>query len=108
VDLTGVLRRLAETRMKQAAVGKTEAASLALAFHQAVAAAALEGARLMRERTGIRSIALSGGVFQNVLLNELLRPALAEAGFDVYAHRAVPPGDGCIAVGQVYFLPGNR
>ena len=62
----------------------------------------------MMEQTGIPRIALSGGGFQNVLLTELLVPALQKEGFDVYTHRDVPAGDGGIAVGQVYFLPGNE
>ena len=53
-------------------------------------------------------IAVSGGVFQNVLLSELLLPALGAEGFQVYTHRHIPPGDGGIAVGQVYFLPENE
>jgi hydrogenase maturation protein HypF len=61
----------------------------------------------MRESTGINRIAVSGGVFQNALLSELLLPALAAEGFEVYTHENVPPGDGGIAVGQVYFLPGK-
>jgi hydrogenase maturation protein HypF len=84
------------------------AAELALGFHRGIAAAALEGARRMREQTGINQIAVSGGVFQNVLLSELLLPALEETEFQVYTHRNLPPGDGGIAVGQVYFLPGNE
>jgi hydrogenase maturation protein HypF len=84
-----------------------DTAALALDFHRAIAVASLEGARRMRENSGITRIAVSGGVFQNVLLSELLLPALAAEGFEVYTHENVPPGDGGIAVGQVYFLPGN-
>jgi hydrogenase maturation protein HypF len=61
----------------------------------------------MFERTGIPRIAVSGGVFQNVLLSELLLPALRASGLEVYTHTNLPPGDGGIAVGQVYFLPRN-
>jgi hydrogenase maturation protein HypF len=42
-------------------------------------------------------------VFQNTLLLGLLAPALREDGFAVYTHRLLPPGDGGLAVGQVYF-----
>jgi hydrogenase maturation protein HypF len=75
----------------------------ALLFHRAIALASLEGAREMRRRTGRRELVLSGGVFQNTLLTGLLAQALREEGFEVYAHLALPPGDGGLAVGQVYF-----
>jgi hydrogenase maturation protein HypF len=75
----------------------------ALHFHRAIALASLEGAREMRRRTGRRELVLSGGVFQNTLLLGLLAPALRADGFDVYTHQAIPPGDGGLAVGQVYF-----
>jgi hydrogenase maturation protein HypF len=75
----------------------------ALRFHRAIALASLAGARSMHRRTGHRRVVLSGGVFQNTLLLELLVPALKSDGFDVYTHRLLPPGDGGLAVGQVYF-----
>jgi hydrogenase maturation protein HypF len=78
-------------------------AALAFLFHRCVAEASLEGARRMRETTGIDRIALSGGVFQNMLLRELLVPALEEDGFRVYLNRAVPAGDGGLALGQAYY-----
>jgi hydrogenase maturation protein HypF len=57
----------------------------------------------MRRRTDRREVVLSGGVFQNTLLLGLLAPALREDGFEVYTHLSLPPGDGGLAVGQVYF-----
>jgi len=84
-----------------------DAARLALLFHREIAWGALLGARWMREATGVSRIALSGGVFQNVLLQELLVPALRRDGFEVFRNRLVPAGDGGISLGQVYFLPGS-
>ncbi len=78
---------------------------LALLFHQAISQAAFEGARRMRESTGMGRIALSGGVFQNLLLRELLVPLLKQDGFEVYLNERVPPGDGGLSLGQVYFIP---
>jgi hydrogenase maturation protein HypF len=78
------------------------APSLALLFHVEIAEAALAGAGELRRITGLATIALSGGVFQNVLLRELLVPRLEAAGFDVRLNREVPPGDGGLAVGQAY------
>ena len=81
---------------------KTTLEEMALLFHSAVAAAAGEGARIMKEATKIDTICLSGGVFQNMLLRTLLIPALQDEGFQVYVNQSIPPGDGGIAVGQAY------
>jgi hydrogenase maturation protein HypF len=78
------------------------APELALRFHVEIAAAALAGAEELRRITGLAVIALSGGVFQNMLLRELLVPRLESSGFDVRLNRAVPPGDGGLALGQAY------
>jgi hydrogenase maturation protein HypF len=72
-------------------------------FHHAVADLvvdlAMAGAPLSR------TVALSGGVFQNALLLRLVVPGLRAKGFDVITHRRVPPNDGGIALGQL--LVGN-
>ena len=80
--------------------------ALALLFHREIAFAALAAAAAMRRITGLRSLALSGGVFQNALLREILIPALLDEGFEVYTSLRLPPGDGGLAVGQAYRLPG--
>ncbi len=56
----------------------------------------------MREIAGIGRVALSGGVFQNLLLRELLVPLLIDSGFEVFLNEKVPPGDGGISVGQIW------
>lgn len=47
------------------------------------------------------TVALSGGVFQNRVLFELVMDGMQEAGFEVLTHRSLPPNDGCLALGQV-------
>ncbi len=79
---------------------------LAFLFHSLAAYAALQGATLMKEQTGINKIALSGGVFQNVILRELIVSALEKNSFKIYLNRVIPPGDGGIAVGQLYYTGG--
>ncbi len=78
-----------------------EASTVAARFHHAVADAVLTAARDLRERTGLGTVALSGGVFLNVLLTRLCRAALLDAGFLVLTHRQVPPSDAGLALGQL-------
>ncbi len=70
-------------------------------FHRAVAELVVE----LAGAGGGRTVALSGGVFQNALLLRLVLRALRDKEFDVITHRFVPPNDGGIALGQL--LVGN-
>ena len=76
----------------------------ALSFHRAVAEAAFQGVECMKRETGITHLALSGGVFQNMLLKALLVSRLESAGMKVFENVNIPPGDGGIAVGQAYIV----
>lgn len=55
------------------------------------------------EETGVRIAALSGGVFLNRTLATLLPQSLAEAGLCVLDHKLLPPGDGCVSLGQAVY-----
>ena len=48
-------------------------------------------------------MALSGGVFQNRLLLELVDDGLTEMGVEVLKHSLIPPNDGGIALGQAVY-----
>jgi hydrogenase maturation protein HypF len=74
---------------------------IAAGFHLAVATLVGELASEVAETSAIRCAALSGGVFQNVLLLRLTRRELEQRGFRVLTHRIVPPNDGGLALGQV-------
>jgi hydrogenase maturation protein HypF len=52
------------------------------------------------EETGIRTVALSGGSFQNVPLLTGLTRSLEGRGFSVLSHARVPSNDGCVSLGQ--------
>ena len=70
-------------------------------FHNGLAAAVASVCAVLREQTGLGVVALSGGVFQNVLLAGAVARQLTDAGFAVLQHRQVPCNDGGISLGQV-------
>ncbi len=76
--------------------------SIAAGFHHAVAIMVSDVALRNRSSTGLSTVALSGGVFQNAVLMTLVKRLLAADGFDVRTHRLVPPNDGGLALGQAY------
>ncbi|BCL24590.1 carbamoyltransferase HypF [Streptomyces tuirus] len=79
----------------------TPAAVLAARFHRSVARAVAGICRRARQDTGLATVALSGGVFANALLEEQCARLLAEDGFAVLRHSEVPPNDGGLALGQL-------
>jgi hydrogenase maturation protein HypF len=87
-----------------------EVGDIASAFHVAVARLIADAAEHVRAASGIDCVALSGGVFQNVLVTRLARAELARRRFTVLTHRLVPPNDGGLALGQVVIagsIPGG-
>ena len=73
---------------------------LALGFHVAIARSSARIASEICAREGIDTVALSGGVFMNRLLLQLLTRELKSAGLTVLVPHTVPVNDGCIAYGQ--------
>lgn len=73
---------------------------LALAFHRSVARSACTAATAICHNIGVHTVALSGGVFMNRLLLQLIRDGLEDEGLEVLIPRSVPVNDGCIAYGQ--------
>ncbi|MGH4019473.1 MAG: carbamoyltransferase HypF [Pseudonocardiaceae bacterium] len=79
----------------------TDPARVAARFHNGMAAAIVDVCRMLRDTTGVATVALSGGVFQNLLLSHRTVEGLEAAGFGVLVHSRVPPNDGGISLGQV-------
>jgi hydrogenase maturation protein HypF len=69
-------------------------------FHAGIARVFRRAATAARAATGIRTVAMSGGVMHNRRLTRLLRRELESEGFQVFAHRRVSPGDGGLSYGQ--------
>lgn len=73
---------------------------LALEFHIAITHATTHIAREICAREGLDTVALSGGVFMNRLLLQLLTHELKSMGLAILVPHTVPVNDGCIAYGQ--------
>jgi hydrogenase maturation protein HypF len=82
------------------ALAGVAAGLIAARFHAGVARAVVEVCQRLREATGVGTVGLTGGVFQNALLVQLTADGLRDAGFDVLLHERVPPNDGGLALGQ--------
>lgn len=73
---------------------------LAYFFHKALADMIVIACCYQRTRCEVNVVALSGGVFQNLLLLKLVDDGLEREGFKVLKHGVVPTNDGGIALGQ--------
>jgi hydrogenase maturation protein HypF len=98
IDPTPVIRAVVRDQRDGVAAGVIGAR-----FHHAVADLIVDLA--VRERDASQLVALSGGVFQNALLLQLTLKGLQAKGLEVITHRAVPPNDGGVALGQL--IVGN-
>jgi hydrogenase maturation protein HypF len=69
-------------------------------FHNGVADLIAACCARLRSATGVDTVALSGGVFQNLLLVNRTVDCLVDNGFRVLTHRRVPANDGGVSLGQ--------
>ena len=80
---------------------RTPRPRIAARFHNTIAQMILEMCQKISPKTGITTVALSGGVFQNRLLLRKTLSLMEDASFEVYTHQQVPCNDGGISLGQV-------
>lgn len=78
----------------------SRAASASWSFHAGLARAVARAAEQVCHERGVTTVGLTGGVFQNVLLTQMVQRELAASGLRVLVHKLVPPNDGGIALGQ--------
>ncbi|MCC7493539.1 MAG: carbamoyltransferase HypF [Fimbriimonadaceae bacterium] len=95
IDWEPALRAAVEQRLAGVA-----APVLAMRFHRGLAQTTADLCRQLADATGVATVALSGGCFQNLLLLELLASQLQSKGLEVLVHRRVPPNDGGLSLGQ--------
>jgi hydrogenase maturation protein HypF len=83
-------------------------AEISLKFHHTVSQMIVQMCRLIAKETGIKQVALGGGVFQNRLLLRLVTATLRKEGLSVLTHKLVPANDGCISLGQAVIANFTR
>ncbi len=69
-------------------------------FHRTLAAALLDMAAAIAGKALVNTVALSGGVFQNILLLKMTGDLLEKNGFRVLRPQQVPANDGGLSLGQ--------
>jgi hydrogenase maturation protein HypF len=100
LDLLPLLERLADWRGSPA--------DGAAFFHGALARAVGEWTVAAALRSGLSTVALSGGCFLNGLLSAALEEYLAGEGLAVLAPLQLPANDGAISVGQAWVALSAR
>ncbi len=83
--------------------GKEPAEVVARRFHNTIAEMVVSTVKKIGKETGCKRVALSGGVFQNRLLTEMVVEKLRDSDFIPLIHQIVPPNDGGISLGQAVF-----
>ena len=88
--------------------GGRDIGEIASSVHDGLVYATRKAAELVAEARRSRTIVLSGGVFQNVLLLEAVASALATSGHRVLVPRRLPPNDGGLSYGQAVAAAWRR
>jgi len=88
-------------------IGQRPTPAISLRLHRTVADIVAEMCLLVSREHGLCTVALSGGVFQNRLLQRLTVAALESRGFEVLTHALVPTNDGDISLGQAVVALSN-
>jgi hydrogenase maturation protein HypF len=73
---------------------------IAARFHNGLAQLVVSTCLILREALDLQTVALSGGVFQNLLLLDRTVEGLESQRFRVLTHRRVPTNDGGLSLGQ--------
>ncbi len=104
IDRTGRLPQLDPrplvTRVLDELARSTAPEVVAAAVHEALGAASADLAAACAEDHGLDTVALTGGVFQNARLTDVVEDTLHQRGMHVLLHHHVPANDGGISIGQ--------
>ncbi|WP_319761460.1 carbamoyltransferase HypF [Maridesulfovibrio sp.] len=81
----------------------TPPAIISRRFHRGLITGLADCAKLIADKTGIKTVGLSGGVMQNLTIAVELPVELQKRGLTPLVHRYLPPNDGCISLGQAVY-----
>jgi hydrogenase maturation protein HypF len=95
VEIKGLLEGMLKDRLAD-----IEQKTICAKFHNTIAEFFFKLAEQAGHKTGIKTVAISGGVFCNKFLSERLIDLLQKNGFTVLCNRLMPANDGCISLGQ--------
>ena len=95
-DWRGMIRAIVEDMEK-----KTDTGLIAARFMNTLIETAVRQCTAAREASGINTVALSGGSFQNMYIMSRLPGKLEKEGFHVLRHRRVSPNDEGLSLGQL-------
>jgi len=95
LDPRGVIERIVHGVASGVAAGL-----LAAAAHESIGSATAALAAELARSNGLNTVALTGGVYQNIRLTEVVEAALLAEGLSVLVHQRVPANDGGISIGQ--------
>ena len=79
---------------------KLPVATISQRFHNGLVDGFVQLATLLRMKTALNRVCLSGGTFHNIYLSQQLEAQLSKAGFEVFTQKEVPSGDGGLSLGQ--------
>ena len=82
--------------------------TISTSFHKGIAHGLYRALIAISQSYGLDTIVLSGGVFQNELLLEDLKPLLEGGSLQVWTNHAVPPNDGGLSLGQAALAAFGR
>jgi hydrogenase maturation protein HypF len=95
IDLTPMIREIASDRL-----AGIDVPTISARFHNTITACSIAACQAIRQDEDLKRVALSGGVWQNMVLLGKTTAALKQEGFEVLTHHQVPANDGGVAFGQ--------
>ena len=70
-------------------------------FHNTILSVIVELAGIIKNKSGLDKVVISGGTFQNKFLLSSIEKQLNQKGFKVFTHTKIPTNDAGIALGQM-------